>query len=353
MNNLPCAVSGTVRDARGAIIPNATVRVIETANGTIHTFTADGGGRYCASGLPEGKYSVTFERSGFRATRIDAVTIAVDRSTLADVKLPSSGNQPAVESPKGAAPPISAPSIASPVAPFEGPTPGHGGAPPPPAPVAPTPVAPSSDPAAALGIAEAKWFAQLHKGSILYDVPPAMTIGKPSTVTVTINGYKAPPPQQSGADAPATLKVSEWMRVEVTQPDNPDEFTIAGDPSQNPQFVPIDAGATWTWTVTPNHLGKDQKLQFQAFVLYQNDTSKVQRALPSAEKIVTVQAEGITGIASQIDDNFWTNPLNWFKYMLPGGAGFAALIGLITWWLKSRKKGGSESPAKPGDSGKP
>ena len=127
------------------------------------------------------------------------------------------------------------------------------------------------DPAAALGVAEATWFAQLHSGSIVYDVPPEMTIAKPATVTVTINGYKAPiQPAQTGESAPAPLKVSEWMRVEATQPDNPDEFTISSDPSQNPQFVPIDSGATWSWTVTPNHIGSGLKLHFQAFVLYKD-----------------------------------------------------------------------------------
>jgi len=166
-----------------------------------------------------------------------------------------------------------------------------------------------------------------------------MTIGQPSTVSVTINGYKAPPlPPQADGTAPAPLKVSEWMRVEISQPGNPDEFTITGDPNQNPQFVPIDAGATWTWAVTPNHLGNAERLQFRAYVLYRDDKSKVQRELPSTEKVVTVRAEGVAGIVHNVEDNFWLNPTNWFKYMLPGGAGFAALVALISWWQKRRNK---------------
>ncbi len=349
-NHLPCAVSGTVRNAQGAAVPYAAVVVIETATGVRHPLTADAQGNYCAAGLPLGKYSITFTKTGLRNTRIDAVTIAEDRTALANATLPTALNQPKRdESEKIAAPslpsPVTATEPAPPPAalppapssgPKSGPSPGPGtGA----GSGAGSGHAAPPDPAAALGVAEATWFAQLHSGSIIYDVPPEMTIAKPATVTVTINGYKAPiQPAQTGESAPAPLKVSEWMRVEATQPDNPDEFTISSDPSQNPQFVPIDSGATWSWTVTPNHIGSGLKLHFQAFVLYKDDTSKVQRALPSTERTVTVQAEGVGGIVHQIDDNFWTNPINWFKYMLPGGAGFAALVALISWWIKSRKK---------------
>jgi hypothetical protein len=356
INKLPCAVSGTVREASGAAVPNATVQVIETATGATHSVTADGSGNYCATSLPVGKYSVIFTKAGLRSTRVDALNVALDRTAQANAVLPVVAQAPKHDE----AGKIAAPSIPSPA-----PSPVKEGdpVPPPPVPVpiAPQPTAPqptqpqpsgshsaSSDPAAALGEAEAQWFSQLHSGSILYDVPLQMTIGKPTTVSVTINGYQAPPaPTNSDGTAPAQLKVSEWMRVEATQPDNPDEFTISGDPNQNPQFVPIDSGATWSWTVTPNHLGANQKLQFQAFVLYKDDTSKVQRALPSAEKIVTVQAEGVNGIVHQIDDNFWTNPLNWFKYMLPGGAGFATLVAILAWWRKRRKPQDEDAPKPP------
>jgi hypothetical protein len=335
---LACSVSGTVRDPSGAVVPGAAVRVIEAATGAVHSLASDNTGFYCALSLPAGRYSITFDKPGFRSTRLEAVTIAAGHPVRSDVVMPvtvileesKKKESKKIDIPP---PPSPTPNPIEPQKPIE-PEPekaqpvqkesggGSGGA--------------SGD---SLGEAEAKWFSQLPSGSIQYNVPPVMTIGQPSTVSVIINGYKAPPlPPQADGTAPAPLKVSEWMRVEISQPGNPDEFTITGDPNQNPQFVPIDAGATWTWTVTPNHLGKEERLQFQAFVLYRDDKSKVQRELPSAEKIVAVRTEGIKGIAHRVQDNFWFNPTNWFKYMLPGGAGFAALIALIGWLQKRRNK---------------
>jgi hypothetical protein len=338
LSTLACSVSGTVRDASGAPVPGAAVKVID-ASGAVHSLASDATGFYCALGLAPGKYSVLIEKQGFRSTRLEAVTIAADHAARADVVMPIAGKLPLeIESgyknqpPPPPPPPSPAPTPVEiqPSKPATVPSPVHSAK------------APDESPATSsddLGVAEAKWFSQLPNGSIQYNVPPVMTIGQPSAVSVTINGYKAPPlPPQADGTAPAPLKVSEWMRVEISQPGNPDEFTIAGDPNQNPQFVPIDAGATWTWTVTPTHLGQAEKLQFRAYVLYRDDKSRVQRELPSTERVVTVRAEGVSGIARNVEDNFWLNPINWFKYMLPGGAGFAALVALIGWWQKRRNK---------------
>ncbi len=331
---LACAVSGTVRDKTGAIIPNASVKVIEPSTGVSHAFTADSAGHYCAFGLPAGNYAITFERPGFRSIRLDAISVPANRAIEADVILPSSPPEPsAPRSPAIAAPPI------NPIPPTTRPSP------PPPEPVQPAkpvPSANSNDIAGStsgndLGEAEAKWFDQLKNGSIQYQVPVEMIIGQPSTVSVTVNGYKAPVPDQADGSKPASLKVSEFMRVEVSQVDNPGEFTIVHGDNPDQQFVPINSSATWTWTVMPNHLGKSEKLQFQAFVVYSDPKLNVQQALTSTEKMVIVRAEGVAGIARNAEDNFWLNPANWIKYMLPGGGGFV-LLGLLIGWLRSKRK---------------
>ena len=334
-----CAVSGTVRDKTGAVIPNATVKVIESGTGISHDFTADSAGHYCAFGLPAENYSITVDRPGFRSTHLDAISVSPNRVVEADVVLPSLPPEP--EAPRS-------PAITShPVHPV---TPAPQPSPPPPAPPqAARPVSSANSgatPSASsnstssddLGEAEAKWFDQLKNGSIQYQVPVEMVIGQPSTVSVTVNGYKAPAPaDQPDSSKPATLKVSEFMRVEVSQVDNPGEFTIVHGDNPDQQFVPINSSATWTWTVTPNHLGKSEKLQFQAFVVYSDPKLNVQQALASTEKTVTVRAEGVTGIARNAEDNFWLNPANWIKYMLPGGGGFV-LLGLLIGWLRSKRK---------------
>jgi hypothetical protein len=347
---LACSITGTVRNPQGVALPGATVS-IQPSSGAARTLTTDSAGHFCAAGLADGRYSVTFQKPGFRSIRLEAVTVAANHSAQADAALPMLELQ-SIHTPTPLPPP-------PPIGPSHpaGQAPEHhmhhsapishkvasggadsGGA-------NGTPAPSNSGSSDNLGEEEAKWFSQLPSGSIRYDVPPQMTIGVPSTVTVTIDGYKAPAQQpNSDGSAPSTLKVADWMRVEISQPGNPDEFTITGDPGQNPQFVPIDSGATWEWTVTPNHLGTQKKLQFQAFVLYRDDKSKVQRELPSTQKTVTVQAEGVKGIVHQEEDNFWLKPDNWFKYMLPGGAGFGALVALFGWWQKRGKK--SEPGAK-------
>ena len=343
---LACAVSGTVRDKTGAVIPNASVKVIEPGTGVSHAFTADSAGHYCAFGLPAGNYAIAFERPGFRSTRLDAISVPANRAIEADVMLP--GLEQSAADDRSAAITTRPPSnpVTKPVAPVPQPVPL------PPAPVQPAQPVPSANPSDAsgdtsgndLGEAEAKWFDQLKNGSIQYQVPEEMIIGQPSTVSVTINGYKAPVPDQADGSQPATLKVSEFMRVEVSQVDNPGEFTIVHGNNPDQQFVPINSSATWTWTVTPNHLGQAVKLQFQAFVVYSDPKLNVQQALTSTEKTITVRAEGVAGIARNAADNFWLNPANWIKYMLPGGGGFV-LLGLLIGWLRSKRK--KTDPGKP------
>ena len=356
---LACSVSGTAHDSVGAAVPSVAVKIIPVGAGTPIDLATDAAGHYCAYSLPPGKYTITFSQSGFLFTTIGAITITANHTTQADVTMSPIRPQPQshIPSVSSHAPSPQRPGGGSPAPANPAPRPGpsihhhhaaasHGSSQnstqasshhstqiPDKSPT----LDPNLDPNHDLGQAEAQWFSQLPNGYIQYTVPATMTIGRGSTVTVTVSGYKAPEPTTATGSAPAPLKVAEWMRVEVTQPNNPDEFTITSDPSQNPKFVPIDAGATWTWTVTPNHIAKNQQLQFQASVLYGSDTSKVQQALPSYRTTVTVQAEGVSGLVKNAEDNFWLEPSNWFKFILPGGGGFI-LIGLIINWLRNRNK---------------
>jgi hypothetical protein len=198
-----------------------------------------------------------------------------------------------------------------------------------------------------LGESEAQWFNQLKTGAILYDVPPQMTLGQPSAVSVTITGYQAPAPQAASPGAEvAPLKVSNFMRVILSQDDNPDEFTVAHGQNPDEQFVPINGSATWSWTVTPKHIGKNLKLKLQAFVIYSDPGKGIQQSFPAASKQVTVVTEGLHGIADNARDSFWSDPSVWIKYMLPGGAGFAALAAVIGWWVKRKKPDAAKGAPK-------
>jgi Carboxypeptidase regulatory-like domain len=321
-----CSVSGTIRNASGAVVPNAAIRIID-AKGTQHSVTADNSGHYCAYGLPQGRYTVMIDKPGFRSIRLDAVTVAASHPAQADATMSAPAHpEEAQES-----------------------APATGGAPAPPSPVVP-PAAPAPSPqppaqadqgggaADTLSQDEAKWISQLKKGSIVPDVPQQMTIGTGYTATVTIYGYKAaaPAPGPDGI-APAPTEVSDFMRVDISQDDNPDAFTIVHGDNPDQQFVPMNGTTTWKWTVTPKELGSGKKLNFQAFVIYSDPKLGIQQALPAESVEVSVQAEGVHGILNIAETDFWLDPMNWIKYVLPGGAGFAALVSLIGWGIKRKK----------------
>ena len=68
-------VLGTVTDSTGAVIANATVKIINTDEDTSRTLTTDGSGNYNAVDLKEGHYSVEVSNTGFKTTRVDGLEL--------------------------------------------------------------------------------------------------------------------------------------------------------------------------------------------------------------------------------------------------------------------------------------
>ena len=69
-------ITGTVKDASGAIIPGATVTARNVETGLTRTDVTNGQGEYRLPSLPPGRYSVSTELSGFSTeTRPDIVLI--------------------------------------------------------------------------------------------------------------------------------------------------------------------------------------------------------------------------------------------------------------------------------------
>jgi hypothetical protein len=323
-------------------------------NGQRFSFATDTGGRYCARNLAPGSYIVSvsklmlaMNKPANGAPLTVTVTNAPTPVTF-DIAMHLASQM--VESLHG--PTIGGDSHPPPV--MLPPVPSQG-VPPPAVPPAQPPVQlPAEHPAEAkdvkpedIGAAEAQWFDQLKTGAIRYTVPTQMTIGDPSSVSVTIFGYQAAVPASADPNQqPAPLKVSNFMRVTLSQDDNPDEFTVVHGDNADEQFVPVNSSATWKWTVTPKHLGKNLKLQLQAFVLYSDPKQGIQQSFPAASREVTVVAEGVKGIVHDARDSFWSDPSIWIKYMLPGGAGFAALAAIVAWWIKRKKNDSGKSGAQ-------
>src|SRR5690348_18154652 len=68
------ALTGTVTDPSGAVIPNVTVTAISVDTGQARTATTGTDGTYKISLLPPGNYRVTFEASGFKPVEIPSAT---------------------------------------------------------------------------------------------------------------------------------------------------------------------------------------------------------------------------------------------------------------------------------------
>jgi hypothetical protein len=71
------AITGTVTDASGSVVPNATVTVTSADTGQGRTATTGSSGAYTVGFLPPGKYSIKFEAAGFGTATVPSVTINV------------------------------------------------------------------------------------------------------------------------------------------------------------------------------------------------------------------------------------------------------------------------------------
>jgi hypothetical protein len=81
------ALQGRVFDSSEAVLAGATVRVQDASIGFDVSVRADGEGRYYVFALPGGRYTITAEADGFRAERIDALTVDIGRTLVRDFHL--------------------------------------------------------------------------------------------------------------------------------------------------------------------------------------------------------------------------------------------------------------------------
>jgi hypothetical protein len=75
---------GTITDASGAVVSNATVSVTEVATGRVITATTDASGRYAINALPVANYHVAVTKEGFRTENAD---IAIEVSQVLEISL--------------------------------------------------------------------------------------------------------------------------------------------------------------------------------------------------------------------------------------------------------------------------
>jgi hypothetical protein len=84
------AIAGVITDETGAIVPNATVTVTDTATGQVRTTSASGD--YVVSQLAPGKYEVKVAAAGFQTALASGVTVDVAQRARLDFTLSAGGS---------------------------------------------------------------------------------------------------------------------------------------------------------------------------------------------------------------------------------------------------------------------
>jgi hypothetical protein len=81
------ALAGIVTDPSGAVVPGATIRVINVATGDTHNFASQSNGSYLAPFLVPGAYRIEVSKTGFSTLTITGISIAVTETSTLNVKL--------------------------------------------------------------------------------------------------------------------------------------------------------------------------------------------------------------------------------------------------------------------------
>lgn len=81
------SITGSVADASGAAIPEATIKAQNNATGLVRETVSTGTGDFTMADLPLGIYTVTVAKSGFQTTNIRDLEVAVSRVTNIPVLL--------------------------------------------------------------------------------------------------------------------------------------------------------------------------------------------------------------------------------------------------------------------------
>src|SRR5689334_21715055 len=73
------SATGIVQDPTGAVIPNASVTLVDTGKGLKYPAITDSTGRYVLRSLPPSTYNLRAEASGFRPEVQNDIVIAVNQ----------------------------------------------------------------------------------------------------------------------------------------------------------------------------------------------------------------------------------------------------------------------------------
>src|SRR5262245_28732143 len=81
------ALTGTVRDPSGGVVPGVDVTITQSDTGASRSTTTDGNGVYTAGFLPPGRYNLKFALAGFKTILREGVTLNVTETVAVDARM--------------------------------------------------------------------------------------------------------------------------------------------------------------------------------------------------------------------------------------------------------------------------
>lgn len=90
------AVTGSVTDSNGAVIPNATVKLTDKARGQVFTATTTDAGSYLFPNVQVGEYSISIEAKGFNPIKRE-LTVSLNQTATIDATLQAGGGTTVVD----------------------------------------------------------------------------------------------------------------------------------------------------------------------------------------------------------------------------------------------------------------
>ena len=81
------SMTGTVRDATGAVVPEAAVTIKHLESGLARTAETDASGSYSVPSLPVGQYEMTAEKTGFKQQVRRGITLVVGQQAVVNMTL--------------------------------------------------------------------------------------------------------------------------------------------------------------------------------------------------------------------------------------------------------------------------
>jgi hypothetical protein len=85
------SILGTIEDPSGAVVPNATVTIINKSTGLTRETTADASGRFTIPNVLAGVYDVKVIAAGFKTTTRPNLDVTINTVSRADFKLEVGG----------------------------------------------------------------------------------------------------------------------------------------------------------------------------------------------------------------------------------------------------------------------